>query len=48
MNDTYDEKCYELAQAFLADRPELDTPQNQHRLAVAVQQAVEDFFLEVR
>lgn len=45
--DTYDQKSYELAQYFLAEdshRP--DWQERCHKLALAIQQAVEDFFDE--
>lgn len=40
---TYDEKSYDLAEHFLSDTPHLDTFDNIHHLALAIQQAVEDW-----
>jgi len=39
----YDEKCYDLAEAFLSDHIEINTPQNRNNLAAAIQQVIEDF-----
>jgi hypothetical protein len=43
MADTYDNKCYELAEAFLSDEPEIDTAKNRDQLAKDIQQVIEDF-----
>jgi hypothetical protein len=43
MANTYDTKCYELAEAFLSDEPEIDTEKNRDLLAKDIQQAIEDF-----
>jgi hypothetical protein len=43
MADTYDTKCYELAEAFLSDEPGLDTGKNIDQLAKDIQQVIEDF-----
>ena len=40
---TYDRKCYDLAEEFLADDPALNTAENRHALASLIQQAIEDF-----
>lgn len=40
---TYDEKCYELALAFLADEPELNTDENADDLAMVIQGEIEDY-----
>lgn len=44
---TFDPKCFELAKAFLADDPNLNTDAAHVTLAAAIQQAVEDelFFM---
>lgn len=44
LHDTYDPKCFALAVAFLADEaPEIAANEAaRHRVAVAIQQAVED------
>lgn len=39
---TYDEKCFDLAVAFLADCPDKDTKLNRHYLATAIQKTIED------
>lgn len=39
---TYDSKCYELAQEFLEDSGVEANLRNTHRLACAIQQAIED------
>lgn len=39
---TFDPKCFELAKAFLADEPALNTDAARTTLAQAIQQAVED------
>jgi len=39
----YDSKCYDLAEAFLSDEPEVNTAENRHVLAQLIQQAIEDF-----
>ena len=47
---TYDPACYELAEHFLKDEPasEHSTPYEQacHDLALTIQQAVEDWFVQ--
>ena len=44
----YDERCYELAQFFLDDeQPGLNTEQHRVKLALMIQQAVEDYLFEV-
>lgn len=47
MTKTFDPKCFELAAAFLADEPDLNTEAARITLAQAIQQAVEDelFFM---
>lgn len=39
-NISFDERCYELAEHFLED--DLDTQENCRRLAIIIQQAIED------
>jgi len=39
---TFDLKCYELAEHFLQDDPELDTEPNRKTLAYAIQSCVEE------
>lgn len=43
MINSYDPKCYDLAEAFLSDEPTLNTSQNRDQLASDIQQAIEDF-----
>jgi hypothetical protein len=43
---TYDRKSHELAKHFLSDEPRLNTAENQHSLALDIQQAVEDWFFD--
>jgi hypothetical protein len=43
MVKTYDPKCYELAEEFLSDEPELNTEKHRDLLAKDIQQAIEDF-----
>ena len=38
----YDIKCYELAKAFLADEPELETHADCDAIAQAIQDCIED------
>lgn len=40
---TYDPKCYELAVHFLQDEQQLDTEENRRDLAIAIQEAIEDW-----
>jgi len=46
---TYDQACYELAEHFLCDEPCVDDKplyeRHCHALAIAIQQAVEDWFV---
>jgi hypothetical protein len=42
MTKTFDSKCYELAAAFLADEPCLNTDAAKLTLAVEIQQCIED------
>ena len=39
---SYDSKCYDLAAAFLADLPDIDTEINRCELAQVIQQTIED------
>jgi hypothetical protein len=39
---TYDRKCFELAEAFLTDTPDLNNDKAKHSLALNIQQCVED------
>jgi len=41
MAKTFDPKCYELAIAFLADEPDLDTEAARITLAAEIQEAIE-------
>ncbi len=43
MTATYDEKCYDLAAAFLEDEPHLLTHLNNVALAQVIQNAVESW-----
>ena len=43
MSGTYDSRCYELAELFLSDTPQLATAAHKHQLALAIQQAIEDY-----
>lgn len=49
MVKTYDPACFDLAQHFLADEPCRNDPKlyerHRHTLSLAIQQAVEDWFL---
>lgn len=38
---SYDQKCYDLAEAFLEDEPELNTEKNRDELAQAIQDVIE-------
>jgi hypothetical protein len=40
----FDQRCHDLACIFLADDPPLNTPARQDDLALAIQQAIEDWF----
>lgn len=40
---SYDEKCYELALAFLADHPHLNTDKRADELACEIQRVIEDW-----
>lgn len=49
MTGSYDEKCYDLAAAFLADWPEKNTEENRDKLASHIQKEIEseiEFILE--
>lgn len=39
---SYDTKCFNLAEGFLSDEPDLDTERNRRRLATTIQRAIED------
>ena len=43
---TYDQKSRELAELFLEDAPEINTGANAHDLALAIQNAIEDWFAD--
>lgn len=47
---TYDPRCYELAETFLADEPDLNNEQAKHSLALEIQQCIEDeiYFMRKR
>ena len=38
---TYDAKCYDLAEFFLNDHPDLKSPNAIHQLAIAIQDTIE-------
>jgi len=40
---TYDEKCHELALAFLSDYPHINTDSMADKLAQEIQERIEDF-----
>lgn len=40
---TYDQKCYDLAAAFLADHYEINSAQNRCDLAAHIQSEIEDW-----
>jgi hypothetical protein len=44
----YDSSCYELAELFLMDEPELANEANTKELAQAIQDAIEDFIENAR
>lgn len=46
MSRTFDSKCYELAEAFLADEPDLDTEANRRALAAEIQDVIEGFIAD--
>lgn len=39
---SYDEKCYKLAEYFLADEPKINTDLNRKQLAQEIQACIED------
>ena len=43
---TYDEKCWDLANAFLDDEPHLQTADNFNELASLIQSTIEDFIAD--
>lgn len=47
---TYDEKCYELAEAFLSDQPlaGFNTESRRDKLAQEIQRTIEDFIANER
>lgn len=45
---TYDEKCYDLASAFLEDEPGLFNHKNSNELAGVIQRAIEDYIKVAR
>ncbi len=45
---TYDEKCYDLAAAFLEDEPGLFTEKNNVELAAAIQECIETWLTNAR
>ena len=40
---SYDQKCFDLAEAFLSDEPHLATAKRTNELAQIIQSAIEDF-----
>lgn len=40
---SYDVKCYDLAEAFLTDEPNLNTKVRRNELAQLIQTTIEDF-----
>lgn len=45
---TYDGKCYDLAEHFLQDAPELNDERNRDDLAKMIQTVIEDWFIEAQ
>lgn len=45
---TFDSKCYDLAEAFLSDEPNLFTEGKCNELAALLQQTIEDFIADRR
>lgn len=43
MAKTYDVKCFDLAEHFLQDEPELNSDANAAELAAEIQEAIEDW-----
>lgn len=39
---TYDQKCFDLAEAFLSDEPQLNTEAARVTLAIEIQQCIEN------
>jgi hypothetical protein len=39
---TYDSRCYDLAEIFLSDEPDLNNEKAKHSLALEIQQVIED------
>lgn len=50
MAKTYDPKCFELAEAFLSDCPDINTDAAKVTLAAEIQQCIEDeiYFMRVQ
>lgn len=48
MTGTYDQRCYDLAAAFLADEPALNNDRAKHALAIEIQNLIEDEILFMR
>jgi hypothetical protein len=40
---TYDSRCADLADVFLAESPDINNPKSRDKLAAAIQQVIEDF-----
>ena len=45
---TYDTKCYELAEHFLSDEPEINDESNRRDLAAFIQTAIEDWITDAQ
>jgi hypothetical protein len=45
---SFDSKCYDLAEHFLQDEPDLDNEDRRKELAQEIQEAVEAWFLAER
>lgn len=44
----FDERCYDLAEVFLSDEAELNTPANRNKLAQYIQTGIEDWIATER
>ena len=44
----YDQKCYDLADAFLSDEGAINTTENTERLAQLIQDVIEDEIAELQ
>ena len=44
----YDQKCYDLAEKFLADDSEINTECNRSLLAQEIQRTIEDYIADLK